>query len=786
MKKWKKVIAALTAGVISLAGFPQMSGTFAGWCDADTQESDAAAEAYDDDESGETLSVGSVSLTEEELQAANYEVTLPISVNFDLATIDMGFHLSDGLTYVRAESTTKASAVASCEKNFVWMPYSCNNNVSAGQIAAIKVRLPENTSAGEIFSIIPTMEDARGIHYTAGQFDAEGRLITLEIDSLKTGYISITDAEVTATSAAETTTAETTATTTTSQGEKRMLYVGSADITLDELKAAGYRITLPVYANFEMAAIDMGFQLSDGLTYVKARSTTKAIAAASSFNSFVWMTYSNTSKGNLPGGQIAEITVQLPENAAGGSSYSITPTMENAKGVPSYAEIYLDGEFVSAAVGILETGKINIFGPAQSETTVTGTGEATTTTTVTAMPEKGNALSVGSIDLTLDELKAANYEVTLPIRVNFDLCAIDMGMWLSDDLTFVDAKSVTGASCFGASSNSFVWISYAYGSENLPAGQIAEITVRLPEAVTGGEVYSITPTMEDYRGRHNTAIQYVYGENVAVEVESFETGYISIKDDTSSTSETTVTETTATTTTEVTTTEVTVTTTTKATTTTQEKKNALSVGSIDLTLDELKAANYEVTLPIRVNFDLCAIGMGMQLSDGLSYVNARSTTKATCFPESSDSFVWMPYSYGNVSCDNIPAGTIAEITVKLPETVTGGEVYSVTPVLKDESAARFDDTDNIAAIELNSFETGFITIADTEPSAAIYGDINLDSRTDITDAVLLNKAVSGAVALDSAALKNADCDGNGELGASDATVLLQFLAHLIDTLPYQA
>ena len=75
-----------------------------------------------------------------------------------------------------------------------------------------------------------------------------------------------------------------------------------------------------------------------------------------------------------------------------------------------------------------------------------------------------------------------------------------------------------------------------------------------------------------------------------------------------------------------------------------------------------------------------------------------------------------------------------------------------------------------------------MTLAETP----VYGDVNLDGRVDITDAVLLNKAVAGAVSLDSTAQKNADCDANNETGANDAILLLQFLVHIINSLPYTA
>ena len=73
----------------------------------------------------------------------------------------------------------------------------------------------------------------------------------------------------------------------------------------------------------------------------------------------------------------------------------------------------------------------------------------------------------------------------------------------------------------------------------------------------------------------------------------------------------------------------------------------------------------------------------------------------------------------------------------------------------------------------------------TEKIIPLYGDVNCDGRVDITDAVMLNKVVAGAVTLDNAVQrKNADCNGDGEVTGSDSTVLLQFLVSIINTLPY--
>ena len=79
-------------------------------------------------------------------------------------------------------------------------------------------------------------------------------------------------------------------------------------------------------------------------------------------------------------------------------------------------------------------------------------------------------------------------------------------------------------------------------------------------------------------------------------------------------------------------------------------------------------------------------------------------------------------------------------------------------------------------------DTKDISFSDTTPSV-LYSDVNLDGRIDVVDAVLLNKAASDSITLNPQALKNADCNANGELGADDALVLMRFLVHLITSLP---
>ena len=74
--------------------------------------------------------------------------------------------------------------------------------------------------------------------------------------------------------------------------------------------------------------------------------------------------------------------------------------------------------------------------------------------------------------------------------------------------------------------------------------------------------------------------------------------------------------------------------------------------------------------------------------------------------------------------------------------------------------------------------------ADTGTSEkTVLGDVNLDGIVDLKDAVLLNKAANGTVALNDAQLQNADCNADAEVSAQDAVSLMRFLVHNISTLP---
>lgn len=122
----------------------------------------------------------------------------------------------------------------------------------------------------------------------------------------------------------------------------------------------------------------------------------------------------------------------------------------------------------------------------------------------------------------------------------------------------------------------------------------------------------------------------------------------------------------------------------------------------------------------------------------------------------------------------------SETTTVLQETTTTAETSSATATTEKSQPS---ETSTSATATTASSAKPSETTTESTVLASIFGDINLDSKVDITDAVLLNKKAAGQVDLNAQATANADCNSDKEVNGEDAIVLLQFLVQIIKTLP---
>ena len=102
---------------------------------------------------------------------------------------------------------------------------------------------------------------------------------------------------------------------------------------------------------------------------------------------------------------------------------------------------------------------------------------------------------------------------------------------------------------------------------------------------------------------------------------------------------------------------------------------SLTMGSKTLTLAELKAANYQVTLPIGVTDSINSVGFGVTLGEGLTYVDLAATNDA-------GNFVFAPFAYATVPLKAV-SGQIAAITVEVSKDAKAGDTYTLSIDGKD-------------------------------------------------------------------------------------------------------
>lgn len=145
--------------------------------------------------------------------------------------------------------------------------------------------------------------------------------------------------------------------------------------------------------------------------------------------------------------------------------------------------------------------------------------------------------------------------------------------------------------------------------------------------------------------------------------------------------------------------------------------------------------------------------------------------------------------YGKLTNSDPPQPITTTTTQETTATTKPTTTTTVSSTIASTTASSADTTASTTTKEstVTTASTGGKTTESSvtkQPDTDIlYGDVNLDGRVDLTDAILLNKACSGAVEITGQSVLNADCDANGDIDTNDAIALLRFLVHIINSLP---
>ena len=127
--------------------------------------------------------------------------------------------------------------------------------------------------------------------------------------------------------------------------------------------------------------------------------------------------------------------------------------------------------------------------------------------------------------------------------------------------------------------------------------------------------------------------------------------------------------------------------------------------------------------------------------------------------------------YMAVAMSGQPAQTSSSETTTTTTTTT----TTVTTVTETEQSSETTTSSTTASTEASSEETKFVR----------HGDLDCNGTVELADAVLLAKAASGIdIGLTAEGRLNAECDGKEGIDMNDLTVLLKYLAGLIDEIKF--
>ena len=296
-------------------------------------------------------------------------------------------------------------------------------------------------------------------------------------------------------------------------------------------------------------------------------------------------------------------------------------------------------------------------------------------------------------------------------------------------------------------------------SENSTKG-VVELVSEIKALVAGKNTFTWKFTPEDENNYHTV------------------TGTVVVNAQTTTTT-TTTTKATTTTTKATTTTKPSKTTTTKATTTTKPSKTTTT--NATTTTKPSKTTTTKITTTTKPNKTTTTKVTTTTKPSKTTTTNATTTTKPSKTTTTKATTTTKPSKTTTTKATtttkpNKTTTTKATTTTKPSKTTTTKATTTTKPS---------KTTTTNATTTTKPSKTTTTNATTTNTAIPSYGDVNLDGKVDIVDAIFLNKYLATLIQFSDAQMANADCCQDGVLNDQDTTALMQFIILLIDDLPVQ-
>lgn len=131
---------------------------------------------------------------------------------------------------------------------------------------------------------------------------------------------------------------------------------------------------------------------------------------------------------------------------------------------------------------------------------------------------------------------------------------------------------------------------------------------------------------------------------------------------------------------------------------------------------------------------------------------------------------------------NPTTSTTTATTTTTAETTT----TTISETTETETNTTVSESETTATETTTTETTTSTSQSGSEPSDVLYGDVNLDGKIGVIDAVYLNKYLASIITLNDKQIANSDCVKDGTINSSDSSTLLKYLVSKITSLPVES